>query len=127
MGGQGQQHRLSEWVSDRLFDMCGRLNPIYGASYDQDLPLEVDDEYWEPSDASYEPFKQPPGQPSKTTFWVQFVKLIAILSNAQRSIVSGLRDFSTEYFLNLRTSKSSHSMETGPKNTSGVYQTTKRS
>ncbi|KAK1225581.1 Gypsy retrotransposon integrase-like protein 1 [Marasmius sp. AFHP31] len=66
----------------------GRPRATTPLDYDQDLPLEVDDEYWEPSDPDQEPFTQPAGQPSKTTFWVQFVKLIAILGNAQRSILA---------------------------------------
>ncbi|KAL0573763.1 Gypsy retrotransposon integrase-like protein 1 [Marasmius crinis-equi] len=66
----------------------GRPRATTPLDYDQDLPLEVDDEYWEPSDPNQEPFTQPSGKPSKTTFWVQFVKLIAILSNAQRSILA---------------------------------------
>ena len=51
------------------------------------MPIECDDEYWEtenPDDA----FKQPPGKPSKLAYYLTFLRLLNIIGNAQRTIVS---------------------------------------
>jgi hypothetical protein len=53
---------------------------------DIDLPLEVDDEYWEHPDPALA-FQQPAGKPSKVTSFVQTIKLYQILSFALRTIV----------------------------------------
>jgi hypothetical protein len=54
---------------------------------DVDLPLEVDDEYWEHPDPS-RAFVQPDGKPSKVSVVVSFIKLHHIMSYAMRTIVS---------------------------------------
>lgn len=53
-----------------------------GCSFDLDLPLECDDEYWEDG------FKQPPDKPSSITFFNCYLGLIDILAYAMRLIVS---------------------------------------
>ena len=57
------------------------------SSFDLELPLEVDDDYWEHPDAS-QAFKQPPGMPSSISFFNCFLKLTQILAFALRTIVS---------------------------------------
>lgn len=56
-------------------------------SYDVDLPVDCDDEYWEHPDPE-QAFKQPPGKPSKISFLKVFMKLLHILAFAQRNLVS---------------------------------------
>lgn len=48
-------------------------------SYDVDLPLDVDDEYWETEDPT-KAFKQPPGVPSKMAAFICYIKLGWIVS-----------------------------------------------
>jgi len=61
--------------------------PFY-PSFDLDLPVECDDEYWAPTDPK-DAFKQPPGKPSKMSFFIAYLKLSQILAFALRTIVSG--------------------------------------
>jgi hypothetical protein len=56
-------------------------------SFDLDLPIECDDEYWEHRNPDLA-FKQPPGMPSSTSFLTHLIKLQEILSFALRTIVS---------------------------------------
>ena len=53
-------------------------------SFDLELPMECDDEYWEDPEKA---FKQPPGKPSKVSFFVSYLKLNQILGFALRTIV----------------------------------------
>ena len=57
------------------------------SSFDLDLPIECDDEYWE-NDNPELAFKQPPGKPSLVTFFNCFLRLNQILAFALRTIVS---------------------------------------
>ncbi|KAF5335420.1 hypothetical protein D9758_016909 [Tetrapyrgos nigripes] len=54
---------------------------------DVDLPIECDDEYWETGDPQ-RAFQQPPDQPSYIASCVVFIKLLDIMSFAQRALVS---------------------------------------
>ena len=63
-----------------------RIHDSY-ASFDVDLPMEVDDEYWE-NDQADQAFKQPAGKPSVLSYFVSLIKLIQILAVALRTIVS---------------------------------------
>ena len=56
-------------------------------SFDLELPLEVDDEYWEHPDPT-KAFKQPPGIPCSISYFISFLKLNQILAFALRTIVS---------------------------------------
>jgi hypothetical protein len=56
-------------------------------SFDLDLPIECDDEYWEHRNPDLA-FKQPPGMPPSTSFLTHLIKLQEILSFALRTIVS---------------------------------------
>ncbi|OAX39998.1 hypothetical protein K503DRAFT_715433 [Rhizopogon vinicolor AM-OR11-026] len=53
--------------------------------FDVDLPLEVDDEYWEPEDPD-KAFQQPPGKPSKIAAFNSYLKLTKISAYALRTI-----------------------------------------
>lgn len=56
-------------------------------SFDVDLPVDCDDEYWDLDDPELS-FKQPPGKPSTASYHIAFIKLIDILGYAMRTIVS---------------------------------------
>lgn len=56
-------------------------------SFDLELPLEVDDEYWTPSDPSQPVFKQPAGKPSMISGFISMLKLTQIMAHALRTIV----------------------------------------
>ena len=58
------------------------------ASFDVDMPTEIDDEYWENEQDPEQAFKQPPGKPSLLSYFVCFIKLNQILAIALRTIVS---------------------------------------
>lgn len=62
-------------------------NIHFDPSFDLDLPVECDDEYWSPKDPK-DAFKQPPGKPSKMSFFIAYLKLSQILAFALRTIVS---------------------------------------
>jgi hypothetical protein len=53
--------------------------------FDVELPLEVDDEYWEPEDAE-KAFQQPPDKPSKIAAFNSYLKLTKIAAYAMRTI-----------------------------------------
>jgi hypothetical protein len=59
-------------------------------SYDLDLPIECDDEYWDHPDPELR-FKQPPGKPSKVSYFVHILKLKKIHLRAIRSLVCDQR------------------------------------
>ena len=56
-------------------------------SYDVELPIECDDEYWEHADPA-KCWKQPPGKPSTISYFNSILKLYDILGFALRTIVS---------------------------------------
>lgn len=59
---------------------------IIKRSFDLDLPIECDDEYWE-TDNPEDAFKQPPGHPSYVSYFVWLIQITRILSSALRKIV----------------------------------------
>jgi len=62
---------------------CVLFNPL--RRFDLDYPIECDDEYWETPDPK-DAFKQPPGKPSKITYFVLTLKLAELLGFALRTI-----------------------------------------
>lgn len=56
-------------------------------SYDLELPVECDDEYWDLSDPQTA-WKQPPGSPSYVAYFNILIKLYDILGFTLRTIVS---------------------------------------
>ena len=74
-------------------DACGQVDTpeinYVSNSFDLELPLEVDDDYWEHPDPA-QAFKQPPGMPSSISFFNCFLKLTQILAFGLRTIVSNL-------------------------------------
>jgi hypothetical protein len=62
-------------------------------SFDLDLPLEVDDEYWEGRQGSEKIFEQPRGIPSRIAAFNHFIKLTQIMAFTMRTMVcvTGLR------------------------------------
>ena len=56
-------------------------------SFDLDLPVDCDDEYWYDPDPE-KCFKQPPNKPSSVTAFILYIKLHQILAFSLRTIVS---------------------------------------
>jgi len=56
-------------------------------SFDLDLPVDCDDEYWDHLDPEKR-FKQPPNKPSSVTSFIFFIKLQQVLAFSLRTIVS---------------------------------------
>ncbi|KAF7377505.1 Zn(2)-C6 fungal-type domain-containing protein [Mycena sanguinolenta] len=61
----------------------GRPSAVHVEDYDLDLPLEVDDEYWEHPDPD-QMFKQPPGKPSLITYFNCHIRLSELLGSTLR-------------------------------------------
>ncbi|KAI0260429.1 fungal-specific transcription factor domain-containing protein [Gloeopeniophorella convolvens] len=93
-------HRISHTVEDELwtrafwvlmvFDIwassyLGRPCSMSAESFDIDLPVECDDEYWENLDPQLA-FKQPAGKPSTMSYFIYVIKLNLIHHNALRAI-----------------------------------------
>lgn len=55
-------------------------------SFDADLPLEVDDEYWENEDPELA-FRQPEGKPSRVTAYNLWLRLTDIIDLVLRTFV----------------------------------------
>lgn len=70
-------------LSFRLFWPCSHA---YFLSFDVDLPLEVDDEYWEHPDINLA-FRQPTGKPSLVTAFNSWIRLTQITAFAVRTLV----------------------------------------
>ncbi|KAJ7595474.1 fungal-specific transcription factor domain-containing protein [Mycena floridula] len=67
--------------------IIGRPRATNPEDYDQELPADCDDEYWQHADPA-RAFRQPPGKPSTLSFWLSFLKVLHILGLAHRSIYS---------------------------------------
>jgi hypothetical protein len=69
------------------------------SSFDLDLPIECDDEYWDNG------FQQPSGKPSSITYFNSFLRLMDILAYAMRLIVSQVscKPFSNHSFIKRST------------------------
>ncbi|KAJ7583377.1 fungal-specific transcription factor domain-containing protein [Mycena floridula] len=63
----------------------GRPPGLNSDDFDQDYPLDCDDEYWVQSDPE-KAFKQPPHRPSKISSFIFYIKLVGILEMAQRTL-----------------------------------------
>jgi hypothetical protein len=89
---EAEQWRRAFWVLvvlDRLMsESFGRPCAIQEEDFDVDLPMEIDDEYWENEHEPDQAFKQPAGKPSALSYFVSLIKLIQILAIALRTIVS---------------------------------------
>ncbi|KAJ7495521.1 fungal-specific transcription factor domain-containing protein [Mycena latifolia] len=71
---------------DRSFSSSmGRACAIQHDDFDQEPPLEVDDEYWE---HPTRPFMQPAGVPSRVTFFATLLRLNHILSFSLKTLYS---------------------------------------
>ncbi|KAF7306061.1 Zn(2)-C6 fungal-type domain-containing protein [Mycena chlorophos] len=63
----------------------GRPTAIHVEDYDLELPIEVDDEYWEHPDPNQR-MKQPPGKPSLVTYFNCHIRLCEILGSTLRRL-----------------------------------------
>jgi len=62
-------------------------SPHHLFSFNLELPIDCDDEYW-PADDESEGFKQPPGKLSKLTMFILTIKLFHLQADMIRAIVS---------------------------------------
>ncbi|KAF8268483.1 fungal-specific transcription factor domain-containing protein [Lactarius quietus] len=74
---------LDIWTSSAL----GRPCAMTEESHDVELPIECDDEYWEHPNPALA-FKQPPGKPSKVSYFNYLIKINLLHSHALRTIYS---------------------------------------
>ncbi|KAF7967970.1 hypothetical protein HWV62_32437 [Athelia sp. TMB] len=70
-----------------LSSILGRPCALQDEDFDLDFPVDCDDEYWDHPDPALA-FKQPPGKPSKITFFIIYLKLLQVLAFALRTIYS---------------------------------------
>ncbi|KAF9058469.1 fungal-specific transcription factor domain-containing protein [Rhodocollybia butyracea] len=64
----------------------GRPRVTTADDFDVEFPLDCDQEYWDDTDPEKEYLLQPPHEPSKTSFWIHFIKLAEIAALAHRLI-----------------------------------------
>jgi hypothetical protein len=68
--------------------LCSRESLLTSfISFDLDLPVDCDDEYWDHPDPE-KCFKQAPNRPSSVTSFILFIRLQKILAFSLRTIVS---------------------------------------
>ncbi|KIY44463.1 hypothetical protein FISHEDRAFT_26436, partial [Fistulina hepatica ATCC 64428] len=83
------QWRRVFWVLvtlDRLVaSFVGRSTSLQSEDIDVDLPIEVDDEFWDTGD-SLTSYKQPPSKPSTMAFFPCYIRLTEILAFALRNL-----------------------------------------
>ncbi|KAI0033780.1 fungal-specific transcription factor domain-containing protein, partial [Vararia minispora EC-137] len=72
---------MDRWLSSQL----GRTCAIQDEEFDLEYPIDCDDEYWTPEDPA-KAFKQPPGKPSKVSYFISILRLNRILGMAMRTI-----------------------------------------
>jgi len=86
-----QVHLLVEPVQYRMKSVSEPTSSLilthWFLSFDADLPIEVDDEYWECEDPE-QSWKQPPGKPSKVTAFNVHLRLCEILAFTLRTLYS---------------------------------------
>ncbi|KAJ7680543.1 fungal-specific transcription factor domain-containing protein [Mycena polygramma] len=63
----------------------GRPSAVHVEDYDVELPLEVDDEYWDHPDPE-QAFRQPAGKPSLLTYFICHIRLCEILGSTLRRL-----------------------------------------
>ena len=69
-----------------LDKLSRRISALIAHSFDLDLPLEVDDEYFESPNPALA-FKQPPNKPARVAYFAAATKMSRILGYALRTIV----------------------------------------
>ncbi|KAJ7747275.1 fungal-specific transcription factor domain-containing protein [Mycena metata] len=86
---EGEEWKRVFWVLlciDWIFGATsGRPLAIHVEDFDQDLPIDCDDEYWDPG------FTQPKDKPSSMSYFICFVKLLEIQSTIVTNLYSPRR------------------------------------
>lgn len=82
--GRPRSMSQNECVSTDCSNHSWEMIPF---SFDADLPIDCDDEYWEQGDPELA-FEQPPGKPSTMSYWTCYLKLANILGLTLHTIVS---------------------------------------
>ncbi|KAJ6544038.1 fungal-specific transcription factor domain-containing protein [Mycena capillaripes] len=87
---ENEQWKRVFWVLlclDRIFGtFAGRPLAMHDQDFDQDLPIEVDDEYWDLPEPRN--FKQPQDQPSDIAYFICHAKLLEIQAAVTIAIYS---------------------------------------
>ncbi|KAK0497234.1 fungal-specific transcription factor domain-containing protein [Armillaria luteobubalina] len=63
----------------------GRSCCLFDEEIDLDLPIECDDEYWEPQ-STVDAFKQPPGRPAIVSYFNCYLKLTSLITFCLRTV-----------------------------------------
>ncbi|KZV67310.1 hypothetical protein PENSPDRAFT_754999 [Peniophora sp. CONT] len=88
---EGELWKRAFWVLvviDRWMSTClGRPCAVQDEDFDLDLPIDVDDEYWECPEPTLA-WVQPPGKPSKVAYFIASIRLSQIVGFALRTIYS---------------------------------------
>lgn len=63
----------------------GRSCCLFDEEIDLDLPIECDDEYWEPQ-STVNAFKQPPGRPAIVSYFNCYLKLTSLITVCLRTV-----------------------------------------
>lgn len=71
-----------DWVSGTA---TGRPLAMHEQDYDQDLPVDCDDEFWDLPEPLN--FRQPDQKPSDLTFFICYAKLLEIQASVTSTIV----------------------------------------
>ncbi|KAF8180539.1 fungal-specific transcription factor domain-containing protein [Mycena galopus ATCC 62051] len=97
---EGELQKRAFWVlvyQDRVAScVLGRMSLVTYSEFDIDLPLEVDDEYWE---HPTHPFQQPTNKPSRITFFNTLIRLNHILGFSTQILYS-LKKVRTTFSIN---------------------------
>lgn len=83
-------------TSTRIFVLARRIVLTGILSFDVGLPTECDDEFWDHPDPE-QAWKQPPGPPSKVSFFISFIKQTSILATVLEFEVSLFGSVSVRY------------------------------
>lgn len=70
-----------------FFTLTANLPIKIYVSFDLDLPLEIDDEYWEGRQDSEKIFEQPRNIPSRIAAFNHFIRLTQIMAFTMRTMV----------------------------------------
>ncbi|KAJ7589102.1 fungal-specific transcription factor domain-containing protein [Mycena floridula] len=80
----GKPCMISREELSHFYMVCTNCLPIH-CSFDVDLPIECDDEYWEHPDPA-KAFQQPVDKPSKVTSFICFIQIMDLMATAVRKL-----------------------------------------
>ncbi|KAJ2930730.1 hypothetical protein H1R20_g6368, partial [Candolleomyces eurysporus] len=88
---EGELRKRVFWVllflDSLIAASVGRPAAMNISDFDVEMPIDCDDEYWDHPDAELA-FKQPPGVPSKASYFCLILKLVEIHASSHRAFYS---------------------------------------